>query len=114
MAQGPCCTTAVLPEFGYFQVPARFHGFEAQAALRLLDAGRTLDLELGGDLLRAVSSNTGEALPRIAPARLKAALLWPQGPCSARPGANRAMAQTALPVGELATAGYGLFNAALR
>ena len=74
----------VLPEYVYTQVQARFTGLEASGKLRLLDAAHTLDLELRGDWVRAINSTTGEALPRIAPVRMGAALVWAQGPWSAR------------------------------
>jgi iron complex outermembrane receptor protein len=69
----------ILPEYVYSQVQARFTGLEASGKLRLLDAGHTLDLELRGDWVRAINTNTVEALPRIAPVRLGAALVWGKG-----------------------------------
>jgi iron complex outermembrane receptor protein len=103
----------VLPEYIYAQVPARFTGLEASGKLRLLDAGPTLDLELRGDWVRAINSNTGEALPRIAPARVGASLVWAQGLWSARLDANHSRAQTEGPAGQLASQAYTLVNAAL-
>lgn len=106
-------TADILPEYVYTQVPARFTGIEANGKLRLLDAGQTLDLELRGDWVRAVNSTTGEWLPRIAPVRVGASLVWAQGAWSARLDANHSRAQTDGPAGQLASQPYTLVNAAL-
>ena len=106
-------TAGVLPEYVYTQVQARFTGLEASGKLRLLDASHTLDLELRGDYVRAINTSTGEALPRIAPVRLGAALVWAQGPWGARLDATHAKAQTDVPAGQLASNAYTLVNASL-
>ena len=103
----------ILPEYVYSQVPARFTGLEASGKLRLLDAGQTLDLELHGDWVRAVNTTTGEWLPRIAPVRVGASLVWAQGPWSARLDTKHSGAQTDGPAGQLPTQAYTLVNAAL-
>jgi iron complex outermembrane receptor protein len=103
----------VLPEYVYTQVQARFTGLEASGKLRLLDAAQTLDLELRGDWVRAINTSTGEALPRIAPVRLGAAMVWGQGPWSARLDASHAKAQTDVPAGQAASAAYTLVHASL-
>lgn len=103
----------ILPEYAYAQVQARFTGLEASGKLRLLDAGQTLDLELRGDLVRADDITTGQPLPRIAPMRAGATLLWGQGPWGARLGFDHAAAQTRVPAGQLETSGYTLWNAAM-
>jgi iron complex outermembrane receptor protein len=103
----------VLPEYAYTQVQARFTGLEASAKLRLLDAARTLDLELRGDWVRAINTTTGEALPRIAPVRVGAALVWAQGPWSARLDASHAKAQTDVAAGQLASDAYTQVNASV-
>ncbi len=103
----------VLPEYVYTQVQARFTGLEASGKLRLLDAAQTLDLELRGDWVRAINTSTNEALPRIAPVRLGAALVWAQGPWGARLDATHAKAQTDVPAGQLASVAYTLVNASL-
>jgi len=106
-------TAGILPEYVYTQVPARFTGIEANGKIRLLDAGQTVDLELRADWLRAINTNTGEGLPRIAPVRLGASMVWAQGPWSARLDANHNQAQTNGPAGQLASQSYTLVNAAL-
>lgn len=106
-------TRADLPEYAYTQVQARFTGLEASGSVRLLDRAQTLDLELRGDLVHAVNSSTDQPLPRIAPARVGATLLWAQGSWRARVGASHAAAQTAVPTGQLGTDAYTLWNASV-
>ncbi len=116
----------VLAEYVYRGVRARFTGLEASGNLRLVGpggfgrwdggplAGSSLDLEWRGDLVRATDLDSGEPLPRIAPARLGATLVWTQGPWSARAGFDAIAAQHRVPlVGQRETAGYTLWNAAL-
>ena len=104
---------AVLPEYVYAQVPARLSGLEASARWRLRDGPQTLDLDLRGDLVRATNSRTGQALPRIAPARLGATLLWAQGPWNAQLGASHVAAQNEVPAGQRGTEAYTLWHSAL-
>ncbi len=104
----------ILPEFAYRQVGARFTGLEANGNIRLIDAGQTLDLALSADLVRATNTTTGQNLPRIAPARVGAALAWSQGAWGARFGINHVAAQNDVAPGQPATAAYTLLNASLR
>lgn len=102
-----------LPEYAYTQVPARFTGLEASASARLLEGAHTIDLELRGDLVRAVNTRSGQPLPRIAPAHMGGTLLWAQGQWSARLGASHAAAQTEVPTGQLGAGAYTLWHASL-
>ncbi|WP_137895854.1 TonB-dependent receptor [Ramlibacter sp. 2FC] len=110
-----------LPLFAYRGLRARFAGLEASGNLRLLgandaEAGRTastLDLALRGDLVRATNRDSGEPLPRIAPWRAGATLVWAQGPWGARLGFDHVAAQHRVPAGSRATEAYTLWNAAL-
>ena len=106
-------TAEILPEYAYSQVRARFTGIEASGSVRLLDGPQTVDLELRGDVVRAINRSTGQYLPRIAPARLGATLVWAQGPWGARFGVSRAAAQNNVLAGQLTTSSYTLANAAL-
>ena len=125
----------VLAEYVYRGVRARFTGLEASGNLRLLGkdglgqwgdatsqgsgnqdwlAGSTLDLEWRGDLVRATDLDTGEPLPRIAPARVGATLVWGSGPWGARAGFDAIAAQHRVPtLGQRDTDSYTLWNAAL-
>ena len=100
-----------LPEYAYVPVRARFTGLESSASVRLLDAASTVDLELRADLVRAMNLDTGQGLPRIAPARAGATLLWAQGPWSARLGASHSAAQNKVPSGQLSTGAYTVWTA---
>jgi len=106
-------TQGDLPEYAYTQTQARFRGLETSGNVRLQSGARTVDLELRGDLVRAINTQTNQALPRIAPARVGATLVLAQGPWSARVGASRAAAQTQVPAGQLSTSAYTLWNASL-
>lgn len=102
-----------LPEFAYSGVRAKFRGLEASGNVRLLQGASTVDMELRADLVRATNVDTGEPLPRIAPVRAGASLVWGQGPWSARVGFDRAARQDRVPEGDVATPGYTLWSAAL-
>jgi iron complex outermembrane receptor protein len=101
------------PGYRYAPVQARFTGLEASGKLRLLERGQTLDLALRWDTVRAENVSTGQPLPRIAPMRLGATLLWAQGPWGARLGVDQIAAQDRVPDGQLATGGYTLWHAAM-
>ena len=114
--------TDTLAEYLYNGVRARFTGIEASGNLRLLgsdgfarmaDAG-TLDLEWRGDLVRAKNTDTGEPLPRIAPVRVGATLVYGNGPWSGRVGFDYNAAQHRVPgVGARETDAYTLWNASI-
>lgn len=102
-----------LAEFRYEQARARFTGIEASGNIRLREGASTLDLALRGDVVRATNLDSGQPLPRIAPWRVGASLLWASGPWGANIGFDHLAAQkrvSASPVG--ATAAYTLWNAA--
>ncbi len=118
----PDAAGETLPEYAYTGVRARFTGLEASGTLRLLGAegfarfdehAGTLDLEWRGDLVRATNTDTGEPLPRIAPARAGATLAYGSGPWTARFGFDAYAAQHRVPAGDRETGGYTLWNAAL-
>lgn len=104
---------ATPPQYSYTPVQARFTGLEANGTLRLLEGAQTLDLALRWDTVRADNSSTGQPLPRIAPRRTGATLLWSQGPWGARLGVDQIAAQDRVPDGQLATDGYTLWHAAM-
>ena len=106
-------TTDDLPEFAYRHVRARFTGLEASGTVRLLAGPQTLDLELRGDIVRATNQATGLPLPRIAPLRAGATLVWAQGAWGAQLGFDHAARQDRVPLGERVTDAYTLWKAAL-
>jgi iron complex outermembrane receptor protein len=102
-----------LAEFRYQQVRARFTGMEASGNIRLLEGASTVDLALRGDVVRATNLSNGQPLPRIAPWRVGASLLWGSGPWGASLGVDHMAAQrrvSAPPTG--ATPAYTLWNSA--
>jgi iron complex outermembrane receptor protein len=103
---------SALPEYAYQGVRASFRGFEAGGTWRLHSAP-VLDLEWRADAVRATNDDTGQPLPRIAPLRLGATLAWSHEAWGARVGFDHAMRQDRVPPGDLPTAGYTLWTAAL-
>lgn len=102
-----------LAEFRYQQVRARFTGLEASGNIRLQDGASTVDLALRGDLVRATNLNNGQPLPRIAPWRAGASLLWASGPWGASVGFDHLAAQKRVPAAPTgASSAYTLWNAA--
>jgi iron complex outermembrane receptor protein len=75
-----------LPVQVYQGVKAQFRGLEASGRQRLWQNTSTLDLDWRADTVRATNEDTGEPLPRIAPRRVGAALVYGQGPWSAKLG----------------------------
>ena len=111
---------AILPEFAYRGVRARFRGIEASGTTRLMGAGglapgqgRTVDLDWRGDIVRATNLDSGQPLPRIAPLRLGATLVASEGPWSVRGGVDYSARQDRVPAGDRITKAYALWNASV-
>lgn len=102
----------LLPEFAYTGVRARFVGLEASGNIRLVEGASSLDLALRGDLVRATNLSNGRPLPRIAPARVGASLIWASGPWGSSIGFDHSMAQNRVADGQRATSAYTLWNLA--
>ena len=102
-----------LPVQRYQGVKARFQGMEASGRQRLWQNTATLDLDWRADSVRATNESTGEPLPRIAPMRMGATLVYGQGPLSAKLGADWHAAQKRVPEGSVATGAYTLVNASV-
>ena len=102
-----------LPVQRYQGVKAQFQGMEASGRQRLWQNTATLDLDWRADTVRATNESTGEPLPRIAPMRLGATLVYGQGPWSAKLGADWHAAQKRVPEGSVATGAYTLVNASV-
>ena len=99
-----------VPIYAFRAVRAQMHGFEIEGRTRLLQGPVTLDLNAGLDRVRGDNLDSHEALPRLAPRRLRVGVetAW-QG---LRGGATlREMArQDRVPTGDVATAGYTLLD----
>ena len=82
-------TTTDLPVYNFEGVRARFYGIESTAKVRMVggqdavlsnNAGHgTMDLELRGDVVHAQDVTHNKPLPRIAPMRLGADVVWLPG-----------------------------------
>ncbi|NKE65259.1 TonB-dependent receptor [Ramlibacter sp. RBP-2] len=106
------CSAEVMPEMAYQGVRATFRGVEASGTMRAWDAaGHTVDVELRGDLVRAMNRSIGQPLPRIAPVRVGATGTWSRGPWSARLGFDHHAAQSRVPAGDRPTGSYTLWQA---
>ncbi|MBL8311035.1 MAG: TonB-dependent receptor [Burkholderiales bacterium] len=86
-----------LPVYAFRAVPARHYGAEVEARARLLATQHTVDLALRADTVRATNRATGEPLPRIAPMRVAAELLWEHGPWRLRGEIRHSAAQRRIP-----------------
>jgi iron complex outermembrane receptor protein len=102
-----------LPVQRYQGVKAQFRGLEASGRQRLWQGTSTLDLDWRADTVRASNRSTGEPLPRIAPMRMGATLVYGQGPWNAKLGADWHAAQKRVPDGSVATGAYTLVNASV-
>nr|WP_312379260.1 TonB-dependent receptor [Delftia acidovorans] len=118
----PSAGERVLDDMRYAGVRARFVGAEASGNTRLLGPaglarttdGSSLDFQWRADVVRATNRDTGEPLPRIAPARIGATLVWGRGPLGARWGFDHAFTQRRIPsTGQRSTDAYTLWNAAV-
>ena len=99
------------PEYQYRQVPALFRGVELGGRWRAVEQGGTLDFVAKLDTVRAIQSDTREALPRIPPVRLNIGALYQSGAWYLRAELQRSSAQARVAANELTTEGYTLANA---
>ena len=96
-----------IPEYIYSGVRARFTGFEAKDHWKLGESAYgKFALELAGDYTRATNLDTGQALPRIAPLRLRSGVLWELNRWQARVDVEHASNQGRVPDNESGTDGY--------
>ena len=101
-----------LARFDFVSVPADFYGAEARVNFQLQDEATTkCGLEFFGDSVRASNRDTSEALPRISPGRIGAALHGLQSGWSWRLDATYHLAQNHLATDETPTAGYTMVGA---
>ena len=112
---GDVVASGGLPVYRYMGVPAVLYGLEAQGKTRigqqLLTAADTLDIEVRGDLVRGKNRDTGEALPRLAPWRLGASLIYGSGPWGARADVSYVAKQNHVPIADTYTDSYTLVGA---
>jgi iron complex outermembrane receptor protein len=103
-----------LARYDFVSVPADFFGAETKINYQLHDTATSkLGLEFFGDFVRASNRDTSEALPRISPGRLGAALHGLASGWSWRLDAAYHLAQNRLATDETPTAGYTMVGASL-
>lgn len=101
-----------LAEVRYVQGDAEFWGAEGEATLELHHAEpHHLDVEVGGDFVRARLRDTGQDLPRIPPGRFHGALHYGSPSANARVEVRRVMEQDRTGPFELPTEGYTTLDA---
>ena len=111
---GPNYSSGVdqLARYDFVSVPADFYGAEAKVNFQLRDeAASKCGLEFFGDTVRASNRDTSEAVPRISPGRIGAALHGLQSGWSWRFDATYHLAQNHLATDETSTAGYTMVGA---
>jgi iron complex outermembrane receptor protein len=104
-----------LPIRQWSQHDATFHGFEGEAKFKLAESSQwgRFDLRAFGDTVRAKLTDGAGNLPRIAPARLGATLMWNRDVWRASLGAIRYAKQDDVAEFETPTDGFTLVNAHL-
>jgi iron complex outermembrane receptor protein len=95
-----------VPVYAFRGVRARLSGLELEAGTGWAAAGWDWRLTGGLDLVRGHNRDTGEALARLAPLRLRAALEAAQGPWRAGLGLDHAARQDRVPATDTATDGH--------
>jgi iron complex outermembrane receptor protein len=105
--------TDSVAEYLFRAVRAQLHGVEIEGKRRLLASPWTLDLSAKLDATRARNSDTGEALPRVAPLRVTLGLEAGLGAWTARAELEHAARQDRVPATDVPTDGYTLLGLAL-
>ena len=104
-----------LPIRQWSQHDATFHGFEGEAKFKLAESNEwgRFDLRAFADTVRAKLTDGAGNLPRIAPARIGATLMWKRDVWRASLGAIRYAKQDDVAPFETPTDGFTLVNAHL-
>ena len=104
-----------LPEYLFKSVSASMHGFELEGRLALprFSSGGKLSLTGQLDAVRGENRDTGEALPRLAPLRVRVGLDAQYGLWSGLFELRMAARQQRVPLLDKPTAGYGIVKLSL-
>lgn len=103
-----------LARYDFTAVPADFFGSEVKLNFQFIDTSEAkLGLECFGDFVRTTDRNTSEALPRISPGRIGAALHGLESGWTWRLDATYHFAQNHTAPDETPTAGFTLVGASL-
>jgi iron complex outermembrane receptor protein len=98
------------PVFAFRGVRARLYGLEADAAWRVLEGPRSIDLDFKLDVVHGNNDDTGEPLPRLAPRRATVGLNFGQGAWTVRAEVQHASAQKRVPATDVPTASWTRVN----
>ncbi len=109
----PGADDEVLPEYRFAAIPADFYGSELESNFRLIERNWTLDLGIRGDYLFAKNTDTGDALPRIAPFHVGVSPIAKSGPITTRLDVTYAGKQSRVGDNELPTDAYTLVDLTL-
>ena len=113
---GPDFSSGVdeLARYDFVSVPADFFGSEVKVNFQFVDTPVSkLGLEWYGDFVRASNTDTSEALPRISPGRIGAALHGLESGWTWRLDATYHLAQNHTAPDETRTAGFTMVGASL-
>ena len=103
-----------LPRYDFTSVPADFFGSEVKVNFQFVDTPDSkFGLEWYGDFVRASNTDTSEALPRISPGRIGAALHGLESGWTWRLDATYHFAQNHTAPDETRTAGFTMVGASL-
>ena len=103
-----------LPRYDFTSVPADFFGSEVKVNYQFVDTPVSkFGLECFGDFVRASNTDTSEALPRISPGRIGAALHGLESGWTWRLDAAYHLAQNHTAPDETRTAGFTMVGASL-
>jgi iron complex outermembrane receptor protein len=103
-----------LARYDFTSVPADFFGSEVKVNFQFVDTPASkLGLEWFGDFVRASNTDTSEALPRISPGRIGAALHGLESGWTWRLDATYHLAQNHTAPDETRTAGFTMVGASL-
>jgi iron complex outermembrane recepter protein len=96
-----------LPVVQFGQAKVRYLGFEVQANVKIYEnAGRSLELDLTGDYVRATNATIGSPLPRIPALRLRSGVAFASESFDVRGDVEWVNKQTRIAAFELPTDGY--------
>lgn len=95
-----------VPEYAFSAVRARLRGFEIDGRFRLFERPWVLDFTGGVDLVRGDNLDTGEALPRLAPLRVRAGLEFKFDQLHAAMTVRHSARQDRVPAVDRSTAGH--------
>jgi iron complex outermembrane receptor protein len=99
-----------VPEYAFIGVPARLHGVELDTRWRLVDNAWRVEAGAGLDWVRGSRRDTGAALPRLAPLRMRVSLDVARGAWQGGVAVKHAARQDRFAPGDIATPAHTLVD----